>query len=134
VTTYAELRSAADAAWAPIGDPGRPLIKVGIATCSRTVGAEETIAALQAAAKDADVMLTGCMGACYAEPLVQVRLPGKPAVLYQNVTADRVPELLAAVSQGVTATNMAMAVLDDTARATCLRSGGCRSSPLRSGA
>ena len=47
VATYAELREAADEAWAPFADPQRPLIKVGVATCSRVVGAEETLAAIR---------------------------------------------------------------------------------------
>ncbi len=95
---YAELRQAADAAWAKVARPPRTLIKVGIATCSRVVGAEETLEALrrQIAARklDADVMVTGCWGLCYAEPTVEVLRPGRPAVLYEHVTAGQVPELL----------------------------------------
>jgi NADH:ubiquinone oxidoreductase subunit F (NADH-binding)/(2Fe-2S) ferredoxin len=113
VTTYAELRAAADKAWAPFAEPQRPLIKVGVATCSRTVGAEGTLKALQdavaAGTLDADVMLTGCLGACYAEPLVEVRMPGQPAVLYQEVTAEKAPALIEAVGRGGIAAEMAFA-------------------------
>ena len=118
-TTYKELRAAADKAWAPFAKPQRPLIKVGVATCSRVVGAVETLKAVRdgIASKGiaADVMLTGCNGLCYAEPIVEVQMPGKPAVLYQQLTAERVPALLDAIASGVTAGAQAMAVLGDAA-------------------
>lgn len=104
MATYAELRAAADAAWAPIADPQRPLVKVGVGTCSRVLGAEDTLQALreQAAARkmDAGVMLTGCNGLCYEEPIVEVRLPGQPGVLHRRMTPAEVPALLDAVQGG----------------------------------
>jgi NADH-quinone oxidoreductase subunit F len=97
--TYQELREAADKAWAPVDKPQRPLIKAGVATCSRVVGAEETLKALRDGVTsrklEADVLLVGCNGLCYAEPLVEVQLPGRSAVIYQQLTADRVPALAA---------------------------------------
>ncbi len=116
-STYKALREAADKAWAPFANPARPLIKVGVATCSRVVGAEETLKAVRdgvASRKlEADVLLVGCNGLCYAEPLVEVQLPGKPAVLYQQLTADRVPALLDAVAAGTMAGPFALAVAGD---------------------
>ncbi len=118
MTTYDELRHAADAAWRPFAEPQRPLIKVGLATCSRVVGAGETLDALRRELAErgieADVMVTGCWGLCYAEPIVEVHRPGRPAVLYQRLTADRVPELveLAVAADGV-AREHALAVLTD---------------------
>src|SRR4051812_23142597 len=100
-TTYKDMRAAADKAWAPFANPARALIKVGVATCSRVVGAEETLAAVREGVASrniaADVMLVGCNGLCYAEPIVEVQMPGKPAVLYGGLTADRVSALLEAV-------------------------------------
>ena len=117
MATYAELREKADAAWAPLADPRKPLIKVGVATCSRVLGAEETLAAIREQVKsrgiDADVMIVGCNGLCYAEPLVEVHLPGQPGVLHQQVTADKVGELLDAVQAGSAAGPSALAVLGE---------------------
>ena len=111
--TYEELVAAARQAWEPIANPRRMLIKVGVATCSRAVGAQETLVAVRHAVTandiDADVMETGCLGLCYAEPLVEVILPGSPGVLYQGVTAAKVPQLLTAV-QSAAAGDMALAV------------------------
>ncbi len=119
MATYKEMREAADKAWAPFAKPERPLIKVGVATCSRVVGAVETLQALRegvaSRGMSADVMLTGCNGLCYAEPLVEVQMPGKKGVLYQQLTADKVPALLDAVASGATASTQALAVLGDEA-------------------
>jgi NADH:ubiquinone oxidoreductase subunit F (NADH-binding)/(2Fe-2S) ferredoxin len=116
VATYEELRARADEAWRPFAEPQRTLIKVGVATCSRTVGADETLAAIREAVSErgleADVMVTGCWGLCYAEPLVEVVHPGKPGVLYGSLTADKVAQLVeeAVAGQGV-ASGLALAVL-----------------------
>lgn len=117
MATFAELRERASAAWAPFADPKRPLIKVGVATCSRVVGAEDTLKALREGVKargiEADVMMTGCNGLCYAEPLVEVRMPGQPGVLHQQLTADKVGALLDAVQAGSAAGPGALAVLGE---------------------
>jgi NADH-quinone oxidoreductase subunit F len=77
------------------------------------VGVEATLAAvrreLATQSLEADVMQTGCLGLCYAEPLVEVMRPGGPAVLYENVTEDKVPTLLGAALGGV-AFDFALAV------------------------
>ncbi len=115
--TYEALRKAADEAWAPFAEPGRTLIKVGVATCSRVVGAEETLAAVrrEVAARNltAHIMVTGCLGNCYAEPIVEVQHPGQAPVLYQQLTADKVPALLDAIAGGGIATEMAFATLGE---------------------
>jgi NADH-quinone oxidoreductase subunit F len=117
MTTYAELRERADASWLPYAEPKRTLIKVGVATCSRVVGAEDTLAAVreQVAAQgiDADVIMVGCLGLCYAEPLVEVILPGQPGVLHQQVTAERVGALLDAIRGGSSAGPSALAVMGE---------------------
>ncbi len=117
MATYKEIRQAAHKAWDAVARPRRTLIKVGVATCSRAVGADETLAALRRAVEErqleADVMLTGCLGLCYAEPIVEVQRPGRPAVLYQHLTADKVPALVerAIAADGI-ATEHTLAVVD----------------------
>jgi len=98
LATYEELRRAAEAVWAGVESPQRTLVKVGIATCSRAAGAEETLEALRreiaARGLAADVMTVGCLGLCYAEPLVEVHHPGQPPVLYGSVTAETAAALV----------------------------------------
>jgi NADH:ubiquinone oxidoreductase subunit F (NADH-binding)/(2Fe-2S) ferredoxin len=116
VPAYEEIRAAAERAWAPFASPQRTLIRVHDGTCSRSCGAGETLAAIREGVRargiEADVMATGCMGLCYAEPVVEVLGRGdQPPVLYQHVTADRVSTVLDAVAQGRIASGLALAVI-----------------------
>ena len=85
MTAYEALRETAEAAWAPFKRPTKTLIRVNLGTCSLVVGAQETLEAIRASVRaaelDADVMATGCTGFCFAEPLVEVTQPDGPAVL-----------------------------------------------------
>ncbi|EYE88688.1 NADP oxidoreductase [Fervidicella metallireducens AeB] len=74
-------------------------ITVGMATCGIASGARETInAIIDEVAKEhlmnVVVVQSGCLGYCYAEPTVEVRFPGKEAVLYGNIDAKRGRELV----------------------------------------
>src|SRR3990170_22802 len=118
MASYEELRAKALAAWEPFAEPRRPLIKVGVTTCSRVVGALETLEAVRRELAErgfeVDVMVTGCWGLCYAEPVVEVRRPGQPGVLYGNLTADKAPALIEGtlVAEGASPA-LALAVLAD---------------------
>ena len=67
----------------------KPVIMVGTATCGRAAGAEEVIEAFRVETKkrkiDAAVIEVGCMGHCYAEPLVIINKLGYPPVCYGYV-------------------------------------------------
>ncbi|HEV8574112.1 MAG TPA: NADH-ubiquinone oxidoreductase-F iron-sulfur binding region domain-containing protein [Dehalococcoidia bacterium] len=98
LTSYQEIRAKADEVWAGVENSQRTLIRVGDATCSRVVGAGETLEALRrevtARGLEADVMVTGCLGLCYAEPLVEIARPDGLSVLYGRVTADKAAALV----------------------------------------
>lgn len=68
-------------------------VKVALATCSKAAGAEPILEffsqAIEKRGIDAEISLTGCMGYCYAEPTVEVTLPGKQPVVYGNVTREK---------------------------------------------
>ncbi len=99
MTAYSDLRAKANEVWQAAETPARPRIAVGITTCSRARGADETLAAIRRELGQrklaADVVVTGCWGLCYAEPMLEIAKPSGQRVLYQNVTADRVPQLIA---------------------------------------
>jgi NADH-quinone oxidoreductase subunit F len=120
MATYEELRAQAEHARQPTPGSQRPLIKVGITTCSRAVGAQETLDAVRKELADrsleADVMVTGCWGLCYAEPIVEVAHLGRLAVLYGRLTADKVPQLIegaVAPDQVGVVPELALAVVGD---------------------
>ncbi|MCG8473724.1 MAG: (2Fe-2S) ferredoxin domain-containing protein [Desulfobacterales bacterium] len=74
-------------------------IRVAMATCGIASGAKETyrslVEHLERKGIEAVVTQTGCMGYCYAEPTVEVTLPGRDPVVFGNVDtrkAQRVVE------------------------------------------
>ncbi len=73
-------------------------IKVGMATCGIASGAKETmtyfIEETEHLAIDAVVTQTGCMGYCYAEPTVEVILPGKEPVVFGHVNKAKAREII----------------------------------------
>ncbi len=73
-------------------------IKVGMATCGIASGAKDTmnffVEETSHQAIDAVVTQTGCMGFCYAEPTVEVTLPGKEPVVFGNVDKAKAREII----------------------------------------
>ncbi|MFA5533727.1 MAG: (2Fe-2S) ferredoxin domain-containing protein [Mariniphaga sp.] len=73
-------------------------VKIGMATCGIASGARETmkyfIDELELQAIDAVVTQTGCMGFCYAEPTVEVTLPGKDPVVFGFVGKGKARKII----------------------------------------
>lgn len=67
----------------------KPHILVGTATCGRAAGALEVLKTFRKEIKkrniDCPVIEVGCMGHCYAEPIVIIGKPGYPSVCYGYV-------------------------------------------------
>ena len=110
----------AKAAWNAEQASGRVRIRVTLDTSSIARGAEETLARLREAAAsrkiDADVGITGSWGFCWMEPCVTVRsAAGTHAVLYGNVTPERVDELIAAIAAGRDLPELALGVIEGNA-------------------
>ncbi len=82
------------------GDPeSKVRISVGMATCGIASGSRETINAIidEIRKENLDnvaVVQTGCMGYCYAEPIVEVKLPNKEPVLYGKINAAKGREIV----------------------------------------
>lgn len=73
-------------------------IKVSMATCGIASGAKETmtylIEELDHQGLEALVTQTGCMGYCYAEPTIEVTIPGKEPVVYGYVDKTKALEII----------------------------------------
>jgi NADP-reducing hydrogenase subunit HndB len=67
-------------------------IKVGMSTCGIAAGAEEVYNFLseQLAASNISIPVKkcGCIGMCFAEPMVEVKFDDMPSVLYGRVTKE----------------------------------------------
>jgi NADP-reducing hydrogenase subunit HndB len=73
-------------------------IKVSMATCGIASGAKETmnflIEELDHQGIDVIVTQTGCMGYCYAEPTIELTIPGKAPVVYGFVNKNKAQEII----------------------------------------
>lgn len=92
-------------------------VKVPVSECSIAQGALETVAHLSLALEQAgvpfDLRRVGCSGMCWAEPWVEVRRPGAPAVVYGNITTDLVPEFVRGLRRGDPMAQWAVGVAGD---------------------
>ena len=81
-------------------------VRVAMATCGIASGAKETFEflaeALDKRGVEAIVSQTGCMGYCYAEPTIEVTLPGKDPVVFGNVTLERADLIIEKYIKGKT--------------------------------
>ena len=73
-------------------------VKVAMATCGIASGAKETMEfiaeALEKRGVDAIVTQVGCMGYCYAEPTIEVKLPGSESVVFGGVNIEKADEII----------------------------------------
>lgn len=81
-------------------------VKVAMATCGIAAGAKEVmsyfIEALDRQHVDALVTQTGCMGYCYAEPTVEITVPGKEPIVFGRVNRMKVDEIITSyIKQGI---------------------------------
>ncbi len=80
-------------------DPGSMVqVKVGMATCGIASGAKEVMNFfIEESAKrgiSAVVTQTGCMGYCFAEPTIEVIMPGKDPIVFGEVDLKRADEII----------------------------------------
>jgi NADH-quinone oxidoreductase subunit F len=96
--TFDERRKHAIAEWETLQQSQKPRIIVGMATCGRAAGAAAVLATIkeELARLGIEALITevGCIGMCYAEPLVDIIKPGQPRISYGNLTPETVKELL----------------------------------------
>lgn len=73
-------------------------VKVAMATCGIASGAKEVmeyfVEELDKRNIDAVVTQTGCMGYCFAEPTVEITLPGKEPVVFGYLNAKKADEII----------------------------------------
>ena len=100
MNSLAELRKSALAEWAEFCGKEKARVMVGAATCGLAAGAGSVIDEFKKELENAgiadsvELVETGCIGLCYAEPLVEVRKAGQPSVMYGSVTAKDVAAIV----------------------------------------
>ncbi len=96
--SFDEIRNQAIAEWAAWQKSEKPRILIGTATCGRAAGALEVLDAINKELSrlgiEAIIAQVGCIGFCYAEPLVDIIKPNRPRICYASVTPEIVNQLL----------------------------------------
>ena len=74
-------------------------IIIGMGTCGIAAGAKVSLDAFldeieKHKVKNVTVKQTGCMGLCYVEPTVEVKVPGMPDTIYGNVDAQTARDIV----------------------------------------
>jgi NADH-quinone oxidoreductase subunit F len=117
--SFENLQKAARAEWKAFSAPGKLRVLVGSATCGRAAGSLEVLKAFETELKkhnlDAETSLVevGCLGACYAEVLAEIRGRDGKRVLYNGVDPRVVPKLVEShLVRGEPLLNRAFAVMD----------------------
>ncbi len=74
-------------------------VRVAMATCGIASGARDVMnyivdECVSQGINNVVVTQTGCMGYCYAEPTIEVTLPGQEGVVFGNVDNDKAKEII----------------------------------------
>jgi NADH-quinone oxidoreductase subunit F len=94
-----DLRQKAREKWEEL-EQNTLTVRIGTPTCGRAAGALDTLQAfrerIEKEGVEAHIIEVGCMGLCFAEPLVIIHKPqsGLPPILYGPITYDRVQRLV----------------------------------------
>ena len=95
---FDEMQKKATAEWEALEKGNKPHIIIGAATCGRAAGALAVIDAINTELAKHNIKATitqvGCIGVCYAEPLVDIVKPNRPHICYGNVTPQIVPQII----------------------------------------
>ncbi len=97
--------------------PQVPRIAVGMGTCGRGNGAEGLFRAfaetIDRSGMNVVLASVGCFGACFQEPLVNIRLPGLPLVILHRVQANDAVRILHELSRGNIANDLAYCKVEE---------------------
>ncbi len=95
---FAKRRAIAREKWETLAASKIPIIYMGAATCGRAAGALNVMAAIRRILKEnrlkAKFVPVGCIGPCYLEPLMDIKLPGAPRVSYGNVSPPKAKTII----------------------------------------
>jgi NADH-quinone oxidoreductase subunit F len=95
---FQDIKQQALEDWQARQNSPKPRILIGTGTCGNAAGAEGVLEALHTElAKhglEAEITQVGCIGLCFAEPLVEIIKPGRPGIFYGNLTPELTAEIV----------------------------------------
>jgi len=95
---FEEIHSRAISEWESLQSSSKPRILVGAGTCGRAAGALGILEAInkELTQRKVEAVITqvGCLGLCYAEPMIGIIKPGYPQIIYGNLTPKLAAQLI----------------------------------------
>ena len=96
--TFEEIQTEAEGRWMSLTAGPIPWIRIGNAICGKAAGADQVIDAVRGELRRHDIEATvsevGCLGLCYAEPLLDITLSNGSRLFYGNVSPGKVPAII----------------------------------------
>ncbi len=100
-TKLNKRRKAASGIWKAFENNKNPIVIFGTGSCGRAAGAmnawEAARETLDELGVKADFVEVGCIGPCYLEPLMDIKIPGKPRISYSNVSPSKAKTILKSI-------------------------------------
>jgi len=98
INDFPAIQAEAKASWQALIESPTPHILIGTATCGKVSGAMSVYDAICAAIDRLDIKATvtqvGCFGMCYAEPTMDIALPGMPRISYGFMTPEKAGKII----------------------------------------
>jgi len=96
--TFEKIQKKAAAEWEALQSSNQPRLLVGAGTCGSAAGALDVLKAinedLTRQSIEAIVIQVGCMGLCFAEPMVGIIKPGRPQIIYGDLTPETATQII----------------------------------------
>ena len=98
MSLFTEIEAESKFIWTEIENGVKPFIRIGTAMCGVAVGANAVVAEVKKVVDikniDATVSEVGCIGICFAEPILDIKIPNGTRLLYANVSAADVSNII----------------------------------------
>ncbi len=95
---FQQIKESAISTWEESQHTEKTRILIGMGTCGKAAGAEDILKVLEEEVKKSnlqtDIIQVGCLGLCYAEPLIEIIKPGMPGIFYGNCTPEHVSTII----------------------------------------
>lgn len=98
LANYEEIKTKADEHWNSLNNSKIPFIRIGSAMCGHASGAFRVEKTLKSILTEknirANVYQVGCIGLCYAEPIIDIKKEGKPRLFFRNVSPENIGDII----------------------------------------
>jgi len=98
MNNFSDIQKKAANEWQLLQQNPDPIISLGMGSCGLASGANETWNTVKQliVEKNLKIQLSkvGCIGPCYLEPLLDLKLPGQPRMIFNNVDSQKAERII----------------------------------------